>query len=262
MLLVLKFREELMKIATWNVNRPVDAARSVAIRVEIDKIAADILVLTEAHDGFNPGFSFSCSSAPGRDGNYPHLHRWVTIWSNNRLEKVATSDDKRTTAARIFPSEGAPFLIYGTVLPWDGDNWHDYPSTGGVAFGEALKVQVSDWKILHCQYPNDDLFVLGDFNQDLAITPYRGTKVTRGMLSVALSDCGLVALTAGERDPVRRDSPRFACIDHICAFSNSRWRSEKTERWPDTTKPPKGLSDHFGVAVTLALDRDPTVGHE
>lgn len=57
-----------MKLATWNVNKPVAEARREAIQAEINKIAADILVLTETHDGFNPGHLFSHPSAAGRDG--------------------------------------------------------------------------------------------------------------------------------------------------------------------------------------------------
>jgi endonuclease/exonuclease/phosphatase family metal-dependent hydrolase len=249
-----------MKIATWNVNRPVGATRREAARVEIDRVAADVLVLTETHDGFDSGFPFSCSSAEGRDGNYQRPHRWVTIWSKYRLEKLATSDPIRTTAARIFPSDGAPFLVFGTVLPWRNSVWGNPPYHGAAAFDEALKVQVFDWKNLHCQYPNDELFVLGDFNQDLAITPYCGTKVTRAILSSALKDCDLVALTAGESDPVRRDLKKFACIDHICAFTNSRWKLLRTERWPNTAEPKEGPSDHFGIAVLLASVCATTIG--
>jgi endonuclease/exonuclease/phosphatase family metal-dependent hydrolase len=249
-----------MKIATWNVNRPVAADRREAARAEIDKVSADILVLTETHDDFKPGLPFQCSSEKGRDGNYPQPHRWVTIWSNRRLEKIATSDHIRTTAARIFPIDGEPFLVFGTVLPWRDSEWGSPPSRGVAAFDEALKVQVFDWKKLHREYPKDELFVLGDFNQDLALAAYSGTKATKAILIAALEDCGLVALTAGDRDPIRRDSPRFACVDHICALRNSRWISEKTERWPNTTTPPTRLSDHFGVAVTLAPDHGPIIG--
>ena len=243
-----------MKMATWNLDRPVSDKRRKAARAEIDKIAPDILVLTETHDGFNPGLQFSESSAGGRDGVGRYKsddHHWVTIWSNYPLEKLSTEDEKRTVAVRVSPSEGAPFLVYGTVLPWTGSEWHGHPSDGGVAFGEALKVQVSDWKKLQHEHPEDELFVLGDFNQDLADTRYCGTKVTRDLLSEALKNCGLVAITAGDGDPVRRELKDFACIDHICALNNSCWSTEGTERWPNTPKPEKWLSDHFGVAVSL-----------
>ncbi len=243
-----------MKLATWNVALPVSERRRTAARAEIDKIEADVLVLTEAHDGFDPGFRKSHSSAAGRDDNYPSPHRWVTIWSNFELTPIATSDVNRTAAARVFPKDGDPFLVYGTVLPWVGSKWHDYPSAGGIAFTEALKVQVADWHRMRHKYPDDELFVLGDFNQDLVHPRYYGSKTNRAALVAALNECGLVAITEGDGDPIRRDLKDFACIDHICALSGSRWKPEKTERWPNVAKPEKWLSDHFGVAVSFVFN--------
>lgn len=94
---------------------------------------------------------------------------------------------------------------------------------------------------------------MGDFNQTLTDLEYYGTKTNRIQLESALNRAGLVALTAEENDPIARDSNPCACIDHICMQADSRWRLVHTERWPDEPKPPKSLSDHFGVAVLLEL---------
>jgi hypothetical protein len=74
---------------------------------------------------------------------------------------------------------------------------------------------------------------------------------------------GLVALTGGKNDPVRRESLRLstiplvkipcAAIDHICGRVDSRWKLKETIRWPETDAPLKWLSDHFGTAVVLKL---------
>jgi hypothetical protein len=213
------------------------------------RIAADVWVLTETHDSFSPGLPFSCSSAAGRDGLHQPAHRWVTIWSSHRLEPLATNDPERTAATRVFCDVGPPFLVYGTVLPWIGSKWRNHPTAGGFAFREALKVQVSDWASLRLKFPTDELFVLGDFNQDLVQPRYYGSKVARAALNAGLGDVGLIALTAGAGDPIRRDSAPFACIDHICALRDSRWSPEPAVRWPDLPRPEKRLSDHFGVAV-------------
>lgn len=119
------------------------------------------------------------------------------------------------------------------------------------AFREALNLQLQDWRKLRLKFPGDEFFVLGDFNQDLAPTHYYGSTANRCALTAALEECGLVALTAGSGDPIRRGSPPFACIDHICMLTNSQWQAEPAVRWPDTPKPDKRLSDHFGLAVTL-----------
>ena len=136
--------------------------------------------------------------------------------------------------------------MYGTVLPWLGSRWRDHPSAGGVAFGEALAVQSGDWARIRRDYPLDEFFVLGDLNQDMVSPPFFGAQENRAALERAFEGAHLVALTAGDGDPVRRDSAPQACVDHICARRDSNWRAERTVRWPDTPVPDNGLSDHFG----------------
>ena len=106
------------KIGTWNLQLPVAEKRRIAMRMHTDKENADIWVLTETHDGFSPGHEFHHSSLPGRDDNKGPEHRWVTIWSKHKLETLKTKDKKRTAAVRVTPTNAAPYLVYGTVLPW------------------------------------------------------------------------------------------------------------------------------------------------
>jgi endonuclease/exonuclease/phosphatase family metal-dependent hydrolase len=240
-----------LKLATWNVMLPVASRRREALRAHIDTIAPDVIVLTETHDGFEPGLCHAHSSAAGRDGSHGAEHRWVSIWSRFPLESIDTSDPQRTAAARVMPDHGDPFLIYGTVLPWTGSPWREHPSAGGIAFRESLAVQRADWLALREAHSHSELFVMGDFNQDLVTPRYCGSRANRSSLEAALADAGLVALTGGERDPIRRDSPACACIDHIAARTDSRWRASATKRWPETERPEKWLTDHFGVAVVL-----------
>jgi hypothetical protein len=240
-----------MKLATWNVAIPVATRRRDALRAHIDCQQADVWVLTETHDGFEPGLAHSHSSADGRDGLHAHGHRWVTIWSRHPLEPIVTTDGLRTAAARVRPDDDVPFIIFGTVLPWLGSPWCGFPSAGGVAFGEALSTQCADWLRLRRKFPNDELFVLGDFNQDLVDPHYYGSRANRLALEAALEAAGLVALTAGDRDPIRRDSARCACIDHICAPRDVIARAEPAVRWPDAPVPERRLSDHFGVSVSF-----------
>jgi len=242
-----------LKLATWNVALPVATSRREALRAFTDREQADVWVLTETNDGFTPGHDFSHSSTAGRDGLHKDGHRWVTIWSQHPLDPLFTSDENRTAAVRIKPKSGDPFVVFGTVLPWIGSNWQEYPSADGVAFREALVVQSADWKRLRRYYPEDEFFVLGDFNQDLVKTPprYYGSLANRTALEEALSDVGLDTLTAADGDPIRRDSPPCACIDHICARADSKWSAEPATRWPDKPKPERWLSDHFGVSVSF-----------
>jgi hypothetical protein len=238
-----------MKLATWNLALPVAEHRRQEMRRRTDEQGADVWVLTETHAGFTPGHPHSHSSAAGRDGLHKPEHRWATIWSRFPLEPIATSDEKRTAAARVLPESEAPFVVYGTVLPWVGSPWRGHPSAGGVAFREALAVQRTDWLRIRDEHPDDELFVLGDFNQDLVTPRYYGSKSNREALERALENAGLVALTAGDGDPIRAKSKLCACIDHVCARLDSKWRAEPAVRWPDADVPDKRLSDHFGVSV-------------
>jgi hypothetical protein len=46
--------------------------------------------------------------------------------------------------------------------------------------------------------------------------PHRNREVQTAALRTALEDTGFHAMTAGDADPIARDSPPHTCIDHIC----------------------------------------------
>ena len=112
-------------------------------------------------------------------------------------------------------------------------------------------MQARDWLRIRETYPTDEFFVLGDLNQDMVTPRYYGSRSNRLALENALEIAGLIALTAGDGDPIRRESAPCACIDHICARRDSIWRAEPAVRWPNAPKPERSLSDHFGVSVSL-----------
>jgi hypothetical protein len=92
-------------------------------------------------------------------------------------------------------------------LPWLGSGWRDVRAVGGEAFAAALNLQAQDWGALRAAYPDHDLILAGDFNQDLADSFYYGSHDNRRRLVEALQTTGLIPLTSGVGDPVRRDSP-------------------------------------------------------
>jgi len=241
----------LLRLATWNLERPARPSRrkQEALRYWMSLVKADVWVLTETHDGVSPGEGFASASSSGSEWEGDPGERWVTIWSRFPLEPLTTSDPVRTAAARI-QHPVHPFIVYGTVLPWLGSTWRGYKSAGGEAFRQALQVQCEDWLRLSETYGNS-IFLAGDFNQDLSHTHYYGSKVNRAELEGALESANLQPLTAGRHDPIRRDSPSRACIDHICLSKNSIWHPVNTLRWPNEAEPVRWLSDHFGVAVGL-----------
>src|SRR5665647_2392857 len=115
-----------LKVATWNLARvlPKDTARRAKIVGWLDRIDADVWVLTETHNSVSPGPEYSAASTgyserPGEPGE-----RWVTIWSRLPIEPLPpTRDPARTVAALVQPPDGAPLVVYGTVLPWLGSEW-------------------------------------------------------------------------------------------------------------------------------------------
>jgi endonuclease/exonuclease/phosphatase family metal-dependent hydrolase len=247
----------MLKIATWNLMKPVSQNRQSELKRYIDIQKADVWIFTEAHDSFTkpPMYAYSCSSAEGYEGQYKPEHRWVTICSHFQLKPLRTTDVQRTAAARVCPNESKPFVVFGTVLPWIGSSWKDIKSAGGLAFSASLEVQLTDWLRLREEYPEDQFFVAGDFNQDLVANQprYYGSVANRRALESALESAGLRVMTAGNNDPVRKacKEKRFACIDHICCRQDTQWKSVKTMRWPDTDMPVKRISDHYGIAVEL-----------
>lgn len=231
---------------------PVSAPRRDMIQAELQQTSADLVVLTEAYDALVlDGYPYHHSSAPGRDGGHPAEHHWVTIWSRAPVDTLEVSDVQRTAAVRVVADGMRPYVVFGTVLPWIGSPWREMPAGGGVAFRASLQLQLQDWTRLRAMFPEDEFFVLGDFNQDLVAPRYYGSRVNRAALKAALAAVGLAALTAGSADPIRLACAPYACIDHVCGLRTSAWRVAETFRWPETAAPVRRVSDHFGVGVRL-----------
>ena len=146
------------------------------------------------------------------------------------------SDSPRCAVGHIPDSSFDELVLYGTVLPWT-NAWHGIPGANGQAFEAALSVQRNDWQRLQQRFPDATLIVAGDFNQDLARWHYYGSKRKRSLLQTALIQSNLIALTAGDNDPIGRDSPPRACIDHICISSDMELKVGGSQRWPNTPAP-------------------------
>jgi endonuclease/exonuclease/phosphatase family metal-dependent hydrolase len=248
-----------MKLATWNVQRLTRATsvRMSRVRPYLDAINADIWVLTETGEDVSPGPGYQGVATTEFDrASHDPGEVWTKIWSRWPIERLApVSDPARCVAARVVPPHRAPLIVYGTVLPWPSSTWRGLAYKGGLAFGAALEAQASDWASLQAAYPSDDLFAMGDLNQDLCVgkPAYCGSRLNQGRLREALARASLVAFTDGVDDPIRRDSPPMACIDHICGPARLSASVRSTTRWPEAPAPVRGLSDHFGVAVELGL---------
>lgn len=243
-----------LTIATWNVQRPSPrGSRGEPIREWLRRIDADVWVLTETHDDICPGPGYEGVVTQAADRRQSAGENWTTIWSRFPIRRLPeTSDPARAVAAYVELPERRPLVVYGTVLPWSGSEWRGLPSRGGEAFRAALGVQRTDWLRLIEQFPDADLCVAGDLNQDLAGPHYYGSNGNRLALGDALAQCGLRCVTAEPDDPVRQVAPRHASIDHICLARHLCDSNSIALRvWPELPAPDRLLSDHFGVVATL-----------
>ena len=215
-------------------------------------VEADIWFLTETHENVGPSglFHHHFSCEPDRPSGLGEC--WVGLWSKYEMEPLPVSDPARCAAAHLPDSPLGELVLFGCVLPWSTE-WRGIPGAGGQAFEAALALQHADWDRLETRFPKATLIVAGDFNQDLAVKHYYGSKRKRTLLEDALRDAKLVPFTAGPNDPTARDSAPYACIDHICVSESAAWTLESTARWPDAPAPMRrSLSDHFGVSVEVS----------
>ena len=245
----------MLKIANWNLERVVpNLTRAKRIEAVMSTIITDIWILTETHKDITPMpfYSLVCEEADkGRSSG----ERWSALLSRYPIESLNNfvSDKQRCVAGKIEHPQFGSIIIYALVLPWIGSKWQGIPSQGGAAFAAALAMYQSDWKQLKKIYPKALHVVGGDFNQSLSDWHYYGSIRNRTKLEQALEECGLQAVTSGKNDPIARDSPPHACIDHICISKSKTIKIISTERWSNTDKPDKKLSDHFGVLVELSI---------
>ncbi|MGJ8649505.1 MAG: endonuclease/exonuclease/phosphatase family protein [Opitutaceae bacterium] len=243
------------RIANWNIERPqADQTEKIsALIAHMQCVDADIWILTESNRQVvpAPGYHSQHSGQPDRPSGDGEV--WCSIWSRYELEDLNTyvSDPARCTAARLQHPTMGGILVYGLILPWHTDNWQNRPNKDGVAFTEALKLYQNDWRRLTAEFPDDLLIVAGDFNQNVTNEHYYGSALRRERLQQAMDADGLRILTSYESDPISRDSPDYACIDHICVSKRQNLKLIETTRWPDEPKPDRKLSDHFGVSVLL-----------
>ena len=244
----------MIQIANWNLARALPASRRAArIITELGKIEADLFVLTETHANICPRENFHGVHSGEPDRPCSSGEKWCSIWSKFQLEPLDAllSDPARCAAARcIHPTLGR-ITLFACVLPWSSDKWREIPTKNGRAFSTALDLYRSDWKKIRETFPDDLFFLAGDFNQNLTRHHYYGSAIQKKSLERVLLEEGLVPLTAYENDPVDLDCHPYACIAHICINQKSGLKLIASERWPETAKPDRALSDHYGIVVTL-----------
>ena len=234
------YMEHRVKIGTWNVEYAYER-RLDAIRTVINANPADIWILTETHDDLVPdGCEFVAHSLP-RPRNWNGIRggsRWVSIWSRYPIvEQISLdgADEKRTVIARIKPNGSSTLLVYGTVLPWKGDEHH-----------RVIGEQAREWRELKERYPDADLVIAGDYNTDMGTGRRYGTKRGIADLNKALDLCGLYCATAPDLLP--ENALTHWPIDHISIPKRWQTFTNVAAAW-DANR--KVHSDHSGLVLQI-----------
>jgi hypothetical protein len=246
----------VVRVGTWNVEYARGAEKNDRRRAQLLSRRAAVWVLTETHDDLDLSATHDAVRSEHRYARPGG--RWTTIWTSLPvLERLETTDPTRCVAVRLDGGAAGEFVVFGTVLPWNGDPGpeSDNPAKGWTEFYRVTRVQATDWRQLRRRYPNASLVVAGDLNHDLGGRHYYGTKAGRELLTSELASAGLVCLTA--TNALARGAMEHPPIDHVCAGpGRGRTLSAEVEGW-DCTVDGTRLSDHGGVLASLELASDP-----
>ena len=143
----------MLRIATWNVERPKGRsdAPAVAFFKAVQAVQADIWILTETHDSLSPGAGFTAvtnSAQTDRAHEDPANAGWPSVsafpWSCGLNLRSLPGDlcaDNPTDRANRSSSTARCSL--GSAATWQG-----VPAAGGAAFAAALNAQCTDWLAL------------------------------------------------------------------------------------------------------------------
>jgi hypothetical protein len=242
----------ILRVGTWNVEYARGVDKNRARLALLAGWGAHVWVLTETHDDLDLSATHtairSCQRYQTPGG------RWTTIWTSLPvLECLGTVDPERCVAARLDGGDAGEILVYGTVLPWNGDVGpdQDRPARGWDEFYRVVPEQGDEWAALQERFPDATLVVAGDLNHDLGGRHFYGTPRGRALLTVELARAGLTCLTTTDR--YGPDVLEHPPIDHVCAGpGRGRSITSDVHGW---NRDPNGvrLSDHGGTLANLEI---------
>jgi hypothetical protein len=154
-----------LRVGTWNVQYARGVEKN---RRRLDLLSsrqADIWVLTETHDDLD--LSGTHRAIHSEQWYVTPGGRWTTIWTSLPLiERLTTADPDRCVAARLDGGAAGEVVVYGTVLPWNGDVGPkvESPARGWEEFRRVVPAQGQEWADLRQRFPDAALVVAGDLN--------------------------------------------------------------------------------------------------
>lgn len=236
-----------MKIATWNVERLKHIKEKDKLLSEIEKIRADILVLTETDERLHPNYPY-CYSTPLlkeiRPDYYKETENRVSIYSKYECVKEYHTYDKYTAICIEFETEYGRLAVYGTIIGIFGNREK--------TFKDDLIKQMED--IRRLSEEGVRLCVTGDYNLTFSDNYYY-TKFGRETVLKCFKESRINVMTAHRKE----------CIDHIAiqddylyygklkpSPDNRSWKqSELVVSNVDEWNMDRTLSDHKGTVIEI-----------
>ena len=220
-----------MRIATWNIERLKHNKQRELMLQEIEKVNADILILTETDNRLKPDYPYCFQSPPLGDEkeiSYKDTENRVTVFSKYGITGSYKTYDELSSICVELETENGSLLVYGTIMGIYGNR--------NESFYPELTKQMEDIKRLTAS--GKKLCVIGDYNLSFCDN-YYFTTVGRELVLKTFDECGIEIVT--------RDLPQ--CLDHIAISKDfffsvtdiSEWNLDKT------------LSDHKGSVVDLKI---------
>ena len=217
-----------MKIATWNVERPIKTFRRIRSMTDcLQEIDPDILVLTESNVAVNLGENYNyLHTEILQESFYKEGERRSSIYSKYPLTNSFTTFRADTSICIKLNTPYGDLVVYGTVIGINGNRRKN--------FDEDLVKQLEDFERIST---NENFCIGGDLNMSFSDDFYF-TREGRQKMKDSFEKLKLTNLTAGIPEN----------IDHI-VMSNEfiKGKSIQLSEWNRDKK----LSDHMGVCVTI-----------
>lgn len=218
-----------MKIATWNIERLRIKHNRIQIQFEIEKINADILILTEFDNLVELPlykFKYETEELSQEPYHYRETERRVAIFSKYPIKKSFNTFDNKTSCCIEIILEKEKLIVYGTILGIIG--------IGDKNFYSDLDGQIEDI----CSFsPIDNFCFGGDLNTTFADNTYVSKKARQKLIN-CFEENKLVITTGNIRENV----------DHI--ILSEKFISNKKIQIT-TWNVEKKISDHIGICVEL-----------
>ncbi len=222
-----------MRIATWNVERLKHNKDREKMLAEIEKVAADILVLTETDERLKPDYPY-CYKTPLlkylKPDYYKAAENRVSIYTKYNCVKEYATYDKYTAICVELQTEYGNLLIYATIMGIFGNREK--------SFKADLEKQMADIKKF--SDAGHRICVIGDYNMSFSDNYYY-TKFGREMVNKCFCDNNIFLITRN----------RLECIDHIAISDGFMQGSGLTVAMINEWNYDKSLSDHKGIVVDI-----------